>query len=147
MLSVIHPLLNALQISLHQSAANLAESVSDQADTIADDAARLASSQVSEIATQGKSKTEHLVRSISRAIEAGSQSLEEDGMPGTAGYVRAAANGLNRAASEVDGFNTSRVGGNFERFIRDRPLLTVGALAIAGFAMASLVSPRDDKDS
>ncbi|MEL7274390.1 MAG: hypothetical protein AAGK33_13255, partial [Pseudomonadota bacterium] len=113
-----------------------AEKVAQKAETVADDAVQHVAQHAKDFADQGKSRTEHMVRAVGRAFEAGSQSLENDGMTGTASYVRAAAHGLNRAAEEVDGVNTQSMTARVEDFVRQRPMLTVGALAIAGFALA-----------
>ena len=122
-----------------------ASAVNRQAETLAEDALDTARTHAVGAAEYGIGQTEDVVRSIGRAFEAGSRSLEADGMAGTAGYARAAANGLMQAAEEVDGVNTSGIADRVENFIRDRPMLTIGALALAGFAFTSSLKSRRDK--
>ncbi len=95
------------------------------------------------VSQQGQSQVEDVVRTIGRAINAASSSLESDGYAGSAGYVRAAASGLTQAADEVGGFDTGMLTGKVERFVRDKPFVVAGGLAIVGFMLAStLKAPR-----
>ncbi|MEM1317055.1 MAG: hypothetical protein AAGF29_02180 [Pseudomonadota bacterium] len=129
---------------VRKSVRSAAAEVSGQAENLAEDTVHLAKTKADEAVRVGQSRTESVVRSLGRAMEAGSRSLAEDGMTGTAGYVRAAADGLNSAADEVDGFEPGRLTSRVEEFVRERPMLTVGALAIAGFALASALKPPRD---
>lgn len=122
--------------SAKETTLQAAEAVGQHAETAAHDAVHHVAQHAQEYADQGKGRTEHFVRAVGCAFEAGSRSLEEDGMTGTASYVRAAAHGLNRAAEEVDSVNTQSMTRHVEDFVKERPMLTVGALAIAGFALA-----------
>ncbi|MEM8750641.1 MAG: hypothetical protein AAGF28_10075 [Pseudomonadota bacterium] len=111
-------------------------SATQMAENTADESVRLAADQAQQIARDGQQRTEHVMQAVSRAFAAGSESLERDGMNVSASYVRATADGLQRAATEVDRFDTGRLTGKLEDFVRERPLMTMGALAIAGFALA-----------
>lgn len=122
-----------------------ASTVTEKAESIAEEAMNVASARAETVLETGQMQAENLVRSIGRAFEAGSVSLERDGMSGTAGYVRAAANGLKQAANEVDGLEPRNLTSKVENFVRDRPLLTVGALAVAGFVLASTIKARDSR--
>ncbi|EFL88625.1 hypothetical protein R2A130_1107 [Ahrensia sp. R2A130] len=124
-----------------RNAKGAAAEVVGQAESLAEEAVSAAKSRADEVVQVGKSRTENVVRSLSRAMEAGSNSLAQDGMTGTAGYVRAAADGLTSAADEVDGFQPGALTHRVENFVRERPMLTVGALALAGFALASALKP------
>lgn len=118
-----------------QTAETVSRSVSKTADDYIDSARESADSYVN----RGKSQAEDAVRSVGRALEAGCQSLEDDGYPGTAGYVRAAASGLHQAADQVDGFDAKSLTGRAERFVREKPIIAMGGLALAGFVLASIM--------
>ena len=92
---------------------------------------------------RGQSQTQEYIGIFARAIDAAADSLTEDGMSGTAGYVRAAANGLHDAANQVEGFETHSLTGSVENYVRERPMLTMGILAGVGFAVASIMSARN----
>lgn len=122
-----------------QTARGTAKTVSRSVSQAADETVQSARSLADDYANRGKSQTEDAIRSIGRALNAGCDSLESDGYPGAAGYVRAAANGLSQAADQVDGFDTRSLTGRAEQFVRDKPLITMGGLALVGFALASIV--------
>lgn len=123
--------------SLSDAASDLGSSVARHAEKASEDVLNRAMDGARATAEQGKSRTQEMVYSISRALEAGSKSLEDDGMSGTAGYVRAAGKGLENAADEVDGLDPGNLTHRLETFVRERPVVTVGILAFAGFALAS----------
>ncbi len=111
----------------------------ENAESIAEAAVEETRASAEHVAATGKHQTEDVIRSISRAIEAGSRSLEQDGMKKTASYARLAADGLGQAASEVDQLDTQHLAGKAESIVRSNPMLTFGALALAGFALASAI--------
>ncbi|MDF2370448.1 MAG: hypothetical protein P1V21_06580 [Rhizobiaceae bacterium] len=123
--------------SLSDAASDLGSSVAKHAEKASEDVLNKAMDGARATAEQGKNRTQEMVYSLSRALEAGSKSLEDDGMSGTAGYVRAAGKGLEKAASEVDGLDPDNLTRRLETFVRERPVVTVGILAVAGFALAS----------
>ncbi len=135
-----------------QTAAQAAEHLADKAEQLADKTERVASDAIhtartkaDEEAIKRQTQMQTIVRSLGRAIDAGSASLERDGMPGTAGYARAAARGFDRAADEVDGFNPQNVTARVENFVREKPLVAAGVLAAAGFAFATFLNTRSGK--
>lgn len=125
------------------TARDTAGSVVERVDEVADEAISSVRSRVDQVADEGKSRTREYISTFGRALEAASGSLESDGMSGTAGYVRAAANGLHDAANEVEGFETHALTSRVEDYVRERPMLTMGALALVGFAVASAMSSRN----
>ena len=126
-----------------RKAASAADALVGQAESVADDAISRTRQQALQFAETGKQTTNQYVSTFSRAISAAATSLHEDGMERTSAYVRAAADGLERASDEIDGFDTQGVAGRVENFVRSQPLLTVGALALVGFALAGTVKPRN----
>lgn len=128
-----------------ETATEAAEQLVDKTERATSEAIDAARLKADEVALKGQSQMHQVVRSIGRAIDAGGASLERDGMPGTAGYARAAARGISSAADEVDGFNPQSVTLRMENFVRDKPLAAAGILAVAGFALASFVSTHSGK--
>lgn len=124
-------------------ASGLKSTIKDAAADVREEAAKTVREGASEAAELGKNQTRHIVRSLGRALAAGGRSLDDDGMNGTAGYVRAAGRGLENAADEIGGLDPSHVGRKIENFVRERPMVTVGALAFVGFALASTFSSRN----
>ncbi|CAN0590574.1 unnamed protein product, partial [Laminaria digitata] len=84
-------------------ASDLKSSARNKAAEVRDDAIKTARDGAAEAAEMGKSQTRKVVSSLGRALEAGGKSLEDDGLTGTAGYVRAAGKGLEDAANEIGG--------------------------------------------
>lgn len=128
-----------------ETAAEAAEQLVDKTERATSEAIDAARLKADEMALKSQSQMHQVVRSIGRAIDAGSASLERDGMLGTAGYARAAARGISSAADEVDSFNPKNVTVRVEHFVRDKPLAAAGILAVAGFALASFVNTRSGK--
>lgn len=121
------------------AARDAASATLEQVQDKTDEAVSTVASKATDVAEQGKDWTRHTMRSIGRAIQAGGESLERDGMTATAGYVRSAANGLLQAADGVEEVNTSHLTGRAEQFVRERPMVSVAALALVGFAVASVL--------
>ena len=125
------------------TAKKAATSAAETAESVADSAVAETRSQVENVAETGIDRTEHFFGSIGRAAKAASESLQEDGLHRSAAYVDAAAQGLNRAATEVDGIDASKIGSRVENIVRSNPLLTMGLLAVAGFALAGAVKRKN----
>lgn len=126
-----------LKTSVADAASDIGATVADKAEKVRRDATQTVRASAQDAAERGKGETQKYVRSIGRALGAGSRSLEDDGLVGTAGYVRAAGRGLENAADEINGLDTGGLTERVESFVRDRPMMTVGLLAVAGFAIAS----------
>lgn len=131
--------------TVKEAAAKAAERLADKTEQATSDTISAARAEAENVAQKGQTEVQHIMHSVGRAIDAGSASLERDGMPGTAGYARAAARSIGSVADEVDGFDPAKITGRVENFVRDKPLMTAGLLAVAGFALASLVNARSDK--
>lgn len=121
---------------------NAAETIVTKAETVADDVVAESRRKATHLAETGKAQTKDVIRSIGRAVEASSRSLEDDNMHQTASYVRAAANGIESAADGVDRFDPNNATQRIENFVRTNPMLTFGALALAGFALAGAVKAK-----
>jgi transposase len=119
------------------AAVNAKQTAIESAENIAEAAVEQTRNSAEQVAASGKNQTEDIIRSISRAIDAGRASLENDGMNKTASYARLAADGLGKAANEVDKIDTRNLASRAENIVRENPMLTFGALALAGVAVAT----------
>ncbi len=128
-----------------EAAAKAAERLAEKTEQATSDTINAAREEADNAARKGQTEMQHIVHSVGRAIDAGSASLERDGLLGTAGYVRAAARGIGHVGDEVDGLDPTSITARVEHFVREKPLAAAGILAVAGFALASFVNARSGK--
>ena len=123
-------------------ARELAAEVQNQAAGIADQAIdRMKQTADGAIAEQ-RDRAAGFVGSIERAVGAAARSLEDDGYGTMANYVRYASDTLASVNEEVGSFQPQRLTGKAEGAVRRNPLLTYGVLAVAGFAMVTLMNQQ-----
>ena len=91
---------------------------------------------------QQRDRAAGLVGATERAVGAAAKSLEDDGYGWLAGYVRYASDTLHSVNEEVEGFRPQRITGEAERVAKRNPILTYGALAVAGFALVTIMNRR-----
>ncbi len=125
--------------SAASAARSRAASLSDQVEHEAESAVDSVISRVHERVDAGKDQASGYVSSFGRALQAASNSLEDDGLTLPASYVRAAANGLDQAANEVDGFDTGSITSNVEHYVRGNPMLAVAGMTLVGFALTKFI--------
>ena len=125
--------------SAASTARSKASSLSDQVEHQAESAVDSVISRVHEGVDASKDQASGYVSSFGRALKAASESLEDDGLTMPASYVRAAANGLDQAANEVDGFDTGSITSNVEHYVRGNPMLAVAGMTLAGFVLTKLI--------
>lgn len=121
------------------TARQTASSFTERVETRAESAVDSVISQVHDRVGAGKQQASGYVSSVGRALHAAGRSLEDDGLNFPASYVRAAANGLEQAANEVDGFDTGSLTANVERQVRGNPMLAVAGMALVGFALTRFI--------
>ena len=125
------------------------EKARELADQLTSDAANIADQTVSRVVNtaesaiaQQRDRAAGFVGSVEKAIDAAAQSLREDGYDTMSNYVRYAANTLSSVNDEVGSFEPRRITGHAERAVRRNPLVTYGALAVAGFAFVTLMNSQ-----
>jgi hypothetical protein len=94
--------------------------------------------QAERLGRQQQDRIESYINALRAAIDAGSQYLEEDGYATSARFARMAADqidGLNERVHESDIGHYIR---SLEGIIRARPMITLGAAALLGFAAIQL---------
>jgi len=134
--------------TISEAASEIGDTVAERAEKTQHEALKKVAEGTERTVEKGKSFTQDLLLSLSRAFEAGSRSLESDGMASTASYARATGKGLESAADEIDGLDSANVAHRVETFVRERPFQTVGLFALAGFTLATVVkaSMRKSED-
>ncbi len=125
--------------SAASTARQTASSFTDEVESKAGNTVDSVISQVHDRVDAGKHQASGYVSSFGRALQAAGQSLEDDGMNLPASYIRAAANGLEQAANEVDGFDTGSLTANVERQVRGNPMLAVAGMTLVGFALTRFI--------
>ena len=121
-------------------ARELAAEFQAQAQSFTDQAVDRVKSTAENAIEQQRDRASGFVGSIENAVNAAAKSLEDDGYGPIASYVRYASSALGSVHEEVDGFRPQAITGRAERAARSNPLVTYGALAIAGFALVTLMN-------
>ena len=121
----------------------LAEQVQAEARSFTDQAVNRVKDTAESAIEQQRDRAAGFVGSIERAVGAAARSLDEDGYGTMASYVRYASSTLSSVNREVEGFRPQTLTGPVERTARRNPLVTYGALAVAGFALVTLMNSQD----
>ena len=121
-------------------ARDLAYQLQSQAQQFTNQAVDRVKSTAESAIEQQRDRVGGFVGATERAVGAAAKSLEDDGYGWLAGYVRYASDTLHSVNQEVEGFRPQRITGQAERVAKRNPLLTYGALAVAGFALVTLMS-------
>jgi hypothetical protein len=144
--------------ALSERASSAAEAVGERASKASHKVTGMANAASEELATQiaseassmaeeaigtRKRRAEHYIGAVGSAIEAGSQSLEKDGLHQTAEYAREAAKYVDGFASQVDRIDISSATGRVEEFMRTRPVVSFGAALLLGFTAYQLLKSRN----
>lgn len=121
-------------------ARQLAAELQSHAQQFTDQAVDRVKSTAENAIEQQRDRAAGFVGATERAVNAAARSLDEDGYGWLAGYVRYASSTLHSVNEEVEGFRPQRFTGEAERVAKRNPLITYGALAVAGFALVTLMS-------
>ena len=124
-------------------ARDLAAQVQSQASGIADEAVTRVVSKAEGAIREQRDRATGFVGSVEKAIDAAARSLNDDGYGNIANYVRYASDTLSSVNSEVSSFEPSRLTGRAESAVRRNPIITYGALAVAGFAFVTLMNSQN----
>lgn len=126
-------------------ARELAAELQSQAQSFTDQAVDRVKSTAEGAMEQQRDRAAGFVGSIEKAVDAAAKSLEEDGYGPIASYVRYASSTLGSVHEEVDGFRPQAITGRAERAAKRNPLVTYGALAVAGFALVTLMNANNNR--
>lgn len=110
-------------------------------------AAEMVAEKVKTTASSTQSHTIDFVESMRGAILAGSESLRKDGYTTAANLIDNTAGRIDQVETQVEGINPAKVSHSVQGFIREKPLIAFGGLALAGFiAAAAMQKAHDDID-
>ena len=121
-------------------ALELASELQSHAQQFTDRAVNRVKSTADRAIEQQRDRAAGFVGATERAVGAAAKSLEDDGYGWLAGYVRYASDTLHSMNREVESFRPQRFTGEAERVAKRNPLITYGALAVAGFALVTLMN-------
>lgn len=79
----------------------------------------------------------HFCQTVVRALRRGGDELRDEGYGTVAGLVDDVATRAEDLTEEIDDFDSRSVTDRVEDFVRERPLVAYGALAVAGFLVAN----------
>ena len=125
-----------------ENAKRLAAELQSQASSVADQAIGRVKDTADGAIAEQRDRAAGFVGSIEKAVGAAARSLDEDGYGTIANYVRYASNTLSSVNDEVGSFEPQQLTGRAERAVRRNPIVTYGVLAVAGFAMVTLMQQQ-----
>lgn len=120
-------------------ARDFVEELGDRATAYASEAIGGARAAVDDELGHEQERAEGFLNALGDAIDAGCESLRDDGYRGTAGLIRPVSRVVRSFANDVNRVNPQDYTRYAENFVRDNPMIAMGALAIAGFAFAALL--------
>ncbi|MBS3647335.1 hypothetical protein KEU06_01685 [Pseudaminobacter sp. 19-2017] len=123
---------------------NAKEAISDAAHTVSDsakDAAQSARDKAEEFAEHGKEAGANRIEGFAQVARNTADDLEKQS-PEIAGYVRQAADGLERAASSVRGRSVGEFVDMVDDFARRQPAAFFGSAVLAGFVLSRFIKSR-----
>ena len=90
-------------------------------------------------ASEGKDKATEALQTVSKVVDNAASLVEEKIGPTYGGYARRAAAGVEEFASSLENKDVDALIGDARDFVRNNPLIAVGAAAAIGFALTRVV--------
>lgn len=131
------------QKSAHEAkraGASAAETVAGQAS----EAAHAAADKAEELADRGKNAGADRIEGFAHAARKAADDLDRDS-PYAAGYVREAADRIERMSSSVRSSSMGDIVESVEEFARSQPVAFFGGSVLAGFALARFVKSSSER--
>jgi ElaB/YqjD/DUF883 family membrane-anchored ribosome-binding protein len=132
------------QSSAKSTIDNAKEAISDAAQSVSDsakNAAQSARDKAEELAEHGKEAGANRIEGFAQVARNTADDLEKQS-PEIAGYVRQAADGLERAASSVRGRSVGEFVDMVDDFARRQPAAFFGSAVLAGFVLSRFIKSR-----
>jgi hypothetical protein len=101
------------------------------------EAAEISAEKVDELAGSARDHAVDFTASMRRAFHAGAESLRDDGYESIGDFIDMATARTKEAESRIGDFNPAGVSNQVSEFVRERPLIAYGGLALAGFLLAA----------
>lgn len=129
---------------IKKKGAQAASGVSDVLETANKAAAEKVGEHVDAAAHRTQEHAVDFIGSLRNAAGAATGQLREDGFTSIANLIDNAAGNIDRVEHRVDGANTADMANSVQEFIRKKPLIAFGGLAVAGFLTAAAMQAARD---
>lgn len=123
--------------SIERTANEVFETVEDQVGRFAGKAYETGRAQAEAVVDEQRNAFKNFCMTIVRALRRGGDELRDEGYATVAGMVDDVATKAEDMTSNVDDLDMRSATQRVEDFVREKPLVAYGALAIAGFLVAN----------
>lgn len=96
------------------------------------------------LAVEGKAKASDALSSLGKAISDNAGTIDEKLGVQYGDYARTAARSIQETAAKLESKDLGELGDDVKEFVRKSPGFAIGIAAVAGFAIAKLLSGRSD---
>lgn len=98
------------------------------------------------LAVEGKAKASDALTSLGKVISDNAGTIDEKLGVQYGDYARTAARSIQETAAKLESKDLGELGDDVKDFVQKSPGVAIGIAAIAGFAIAKLLSGGSDKD-
>lgn len=123
--------------TFHERTSEVLESAEDRIGAFADKAYEKGRAKAESAVDHQKNAFKQFCQTVVRALRSGGDELRNDGYGTVAGLVDDVAHRAEDLTEEIDDFDPRTVTEHVEDFVRERPMIAYGALALAGFLVAN----------
>lgn len=127
----------ALKETVKETTGDVLENAEETVGAFADKAYRTGRAHFESAAAQQKNNFKDFCRTIVRALRRGGDEFRDEGYATVAGLVDDVAGKAEEMTEDIDDFDMRSAADRVEDFVRERPLVAYGALAIGGFLVAN----------
>lgn len=127
----------AIKAAVRETTEGAYEAAEEKLGAFADKAYREGKAYAEDAVREQRNAFKSFCLSIVRAMRRGGDGLREDGYATVAGLVDDVAARAEEMTDEIDEFDLRSTRERVEDFVRERPVVAYGALALAGFLAAN----------
>lgn len=98
------------------------------------------------LAVEGKAKASDALTSLGKVISDNAATIDEKLGVQYGDYARTAARSIQETAAKLEAKDLGELGNDVKDFVQKSPGVAIGIAAVAGFAIAKLLSGGSDKD-
>lgn len=98
------------------------------------------------LAVEGKAKASDALTSLGKVISDNAGTIDEKLGVQYGDYARTAARSIQETAAKLESKDLGELGNDVKEFVQKSPGVAIGIAAVAGFAIAKLLSGGSDKD-
>lgn len=127
----------AIRSTVQETTSEFIETAEDRIGAFADRAYEAGMDHAKSTVNEQKNAFKHFCMTIIRALRRGGDELRDEGYNTAAGLVDDAANRAEDFTGDIDDLDMRSSVDRIEDFVRERPMVAYGALAVAGFLVAN----------